>query len=64
MGEIVEICVLLPLVISQSWDADFCHDSSGQLACVFQYEAWTRRSRSIRWSVVVGVTVLNCYVFL
>jgi len=35
-GEIVEICVLLPLVISQSWNADCCHDSSGQLACVCQ----------------------------
>jgi len=64
MGEIVEICVLLPLVISQSWDADCCHDSSGQLACVYHCEAWTRRSRSLRRSVVVGVTVLDCSVFL
>jgi len=64
MREIVEICVLLPLVISQSWNAACCHDSSGQLASVYHFEAWTRRSRWLRWSVVVGVTVLNCSVFL
>jgi len=47
MGEIVEICVLLSLVISQSWDADCCLDSSGQLACVYHCEAWTRHSSVI-----------------
>jgi len=60
----VEICVLLPLMISHSWNADYCHDSLGQLACAYHCQAWTCRSRLLRWSVVVCVTALNCSVFL